>query len=167
MSLFGSSPDDSSLIDQAPRSKQNPLFNDKQTSETVSSSSLFDDDGSGGPSPWSLPTPKKADRSDVVKSLLETTDVPESYVDTYDILLESGYKTVSGTISLSGSRKLFESSGLGEAEQARILSLVAGGQEIRDGLGRREFNVLLALVGLSQEKEEATLDGVDERRKSF
>ena len=167
MSLFGSSPDDSTLAQsQTTKSKQDSLFNDNQPPGATSNSSLFDDNASG-PSPWSFPTPKKAGKSELVKSLLEGTDVPESYIDIYDILLESGYKTESGKINSSGSKRLFEGSGLRTAEQDKILNIVTGGQDYGGGFGRSEFSVLLALIGLSQEKEEATLDGVDERRKSI
>ena len=55
------------------------------------------------------------------------------------------------------------------ADQAKILNLVLpGGQETSsDGLGRNEFNVLLALIGLAQEGEDITFDAVDERRNSM
>lgn len=167
MSLFGTSPDDSALT-QPPktRSKQNSLFNDDQPEGVTSNSSLFDDNASG-PSPWRFSTPKKADKGDIIKSLLEGVDIPETYIDAYDILLESGYKSESGKISLSGSKRIFEGSGLKAAEQDRILDLITGGQDYERGFGRSEFSVLLALIGLRQEKEEATLDGVDERRKSY
>lgn len=166
MSLFGSSPDDSSLANQASQSEHKSLFNETQRPGATSNASLFDDNADSGPSPWSFPTPKKQGRSDLVKTLLPASDVPESYIDAYDILLESGYKVASGSVSLSGAKLVFNGSGLAVAEQTRILSLVTGGEEFRGGLSRSEFNVLVALTGLSQENEEATLDGVDERRKS-
>lgn len=166
MSLFGSSPEDSSLANQAANSEHKSLFDETQRPGATSSASLFDDNAESGPSPWSFPTPKKPGRSDLVKTLLPASDVPESYIDAYDILLESGYKVASGSVSLSGAKKVFNGSGLAVAEQTRILSLVTGGNEFQGGLSRSEFNVLIALMGLSQENEEATLDGVDERRKS-
>lgn len=166
MSLFGSSPDDSSVPSHSqPQSKS--LFEDGPTPGAASNASLFtDDDDGSGPSPWALPTPKKAGRSELVKTLLPASAVPESYIDIFDTLLDSGDRLGSG-ISLTGVKKLLEGSGLDPAEQARVLNLVIpGGKEGAGGLGRSEFNVLLALIGLSQEDEEATLDGVDERRKS-
>lgn len=166
MSLFGSSPDDSTVTSQAMQSEHKSLFDDTQILGEASNASLFDDNADAGPSPWGLPTPKKAVKSDMVKTLLPVSQVPESYVDAYDALLEAGYKTRSGSITFSGAKKIFEGSGLEEAEQAKILNLVTGGQELQAGLSRSEFNVLLALTGLSQEKDEVTLDGVDERRKS-
>ncbi|KAL8863889.1 MAG: hypothetical protein Q9198_010254, partial [Flavoplaca austrocitrina] len=66
-----------------------------------------------------------------------------------------------------GAKKLFESSGLDTDEQARIVNLITGGQEPSGGLGRSEFNVLVALIGLAQEHEELTLDAVDERRRNL
>ena len=165
MSLFGSSPDDSSLSAQPARPNQkSSLFDDEQTSGPKSGSSLFDDEGTNAASPWDMPTPKKAGRSDLVKRLLPASDVPESYIDAFDALRETNYKTEGGQIGIAGAKKLFEGSGLDASAQDRILKLVTGGQESR--LGRSEFNVLLALIGLSQESEEASLDSVDERRRS-
>lgn len=113
-----------------------------------------------------MPTPKKAARRDLVKTLLPATDVPESYVDAYDKILESNDRVGAG-IGLTGIRKILESSGLSPSAQAQVLNLVVpGGRESTSGLGRSEFNVLLALIGLGQEGEDATLDGVDERRRS-
>ena len=165
MSLFGSSPDESSLSKPTQSSKPT-LFGDEQAAGAVSNSSLFDDRNGNGDSPWSLPTPKKSGRGDLVKTLLPASDVPESYTDAYDILLESGYGAEAGSISLSGVKEMFEGCGLDGDEKNKILSIVAGGHEPSGNLTRGQFNVLLALIGLSQEKEDATLDGVDERRKS-
>lgn len=165
MSLFGSSPDESSVISQTRRPESKSLFDDQETPGVAPNSSLFDD-STGGPSPWGLPTPKKAGKSELVKTLLPASSVPESYVDVYDTLLESGYKTASATVSLAGVQKIYEGAGIDSAEQARILRLITSGQNAEKGLGRSEFNVLLALIALSQQDEESTLDGVDERRKS-
>ena len=165
MSLFGSSPDDSSLSAQPARPNRKPsLFDDEQTPRPKSGNSLFEDEGTNGASPWDMPTPKKAGRSDLVKRLLPASDVPESYIDAFDALRETNYKAEGGQIDIVGVRKVFEGCGLGASEQDRILKLVTGGQQ--SGIGRNEFNVLLALIGLSQEGEEASLDSVDERRKS-
>ncbi len=165
MSLFGSSPDDSSLSAQPSRPNQkSSLFDDEQTPVGKPGSSLFDDESTNGGSPWDMPTPKKAGRSDLVKRLLPASDVPESYIDAFDALRETSYTAEGGQIGISGAKKLFEGCGLNTSEQDRILKLVTRGQDI--GLGRNEFNVLLALIGLSQENEEASLDAVDERRRS-
>lgn len=114
-----------------------------------------------------MPAKKKAGKSDLVKGLLPAAAVPESYVDAFDGLLASEYKVSSGKISSSGARKLLaEGTGLEEVEQDRIFNIVSGGQDAGVGLGQNEINVLIALLGLAQEHEEATLDGVDERRAS-
>lgn len=165
MSLFGSSPGESSVISQARRPESKSLFDDQETPGTAPNSSLFDDN-TGGPSPWGFPTPKKAGKSELVKTLLPASSVPESYIDVYDTLLESGYKTASANVNMSGVQKIYEGAGIESVEQARILRLITGGQNVEKGLSRNEFNVLLALIALSQQDEEATLDGVDERRKS-
>ena len=166
MSLFGSSPDESSLSKPPKPSKPKTLFEDEQAAGAASNSSLFDDQNGNGNSPWNMPTPKKSGRGDLVKTLLPASEVPESYIDAYDILVESGYKEEAGSISFSGARKIFEGSGLDGEEQNKIISVVTGGQKPGGDLTRGQFNVLLALIGLAQEKEDATLDGVDERRKS-
>ena len=166
MSLFGSSPDESALSAPTARSGQkSSLFDDEQTSGAKGGSSLFDDDATDGDSPWSMPTPKKAGKRDPVKTLLPADDVPESYVEAFNSLRDTEYKADRGQIKVSGARKLFEGTGLDEAEQDRILKLVTGSQN--SPIGRSEFNVLLALIGLSQEGEEtSSLDSVDERRRS-
>lgn len=166
MSLFGSSPDNSSSSKPPAASEPKSLFDDEQNPGAASNSSLFDDQSGNGDSPWNMPTPKKSGKGDLVKTLLPASDVPESYIDAYDILLESGYREGAGLVSLSGAKKSLGGSGLNGEEQKRIFNIVTGGQEPAGGLTRNQYNVLLALTGLSQEKEEATLDGVDERRKS-
>lgn len=162
MSLFGSSPDDSGV--SAPPARKSSLFDDEQRPSLNSSESLFDDEAAKGDSPWGMPTPKKASKSDVIKSLIPASDVPERYIDAFDTLGESGYMEDGGKISAAGVRKMFEGIGMDASEQDRIVKLVTGGHEI--ALGRNEFNVLLALIGLFQEGEEASLDTVDERRRS-
>jgi sorting nexin-8 len=114
-----------------------------------------------------MPTPKKAARRELVKTLLPATDVPESYVDAYDSMLDSGQRVGSG-VAITGVRRVLGTSGLNAADQATILNLIVpAGQESTNGLGRSEFNVLLALVGLAQEGEDISLDGVDDRKKSM
>jgi len=161
MSLFGSSPDEPAR----PQSKS--LFDDEPTPGTASNASLFADDiTTSDSSPWGMPTPKKAARDKLVKSLLPASDAPESYIDAYDSLLDAGERTGS-VLSLNTATKVLQSTKISSGEQARLLQLVAPAGTESTGLGRSEFNVLLALIGLSQEDEEATLDGVDERRKSI
>ena len=166
MSLFGSSPIESSPANLSTRPQSKSLFDDESVPTNVSNSSLFADEGNGNTtSPWGLPTPKKAGRRELVKSLLPASDVPESYVDAFDTVLDSKERSGTG-VSLSAAKGILGSSRLSSAEQARILDLVVSDSIESTGLGRSEFNVLLALIGLSQEDEEATLDGVDERKKS-
>ena len=157
MSLFGSSPTE----ETPPTSKS--LFGE-EPARAPAASSLFTDDG--GDSPWSMPTPKKNARQNIVKNILPATDVPESYVDAYDAVLNTDKRTGVG-IGLVAIKRVIQSSNLSEQEQSKILNFVIpGGQESANGVGRSEFNVLLALIGLAQEGEEITLDGVDERRRS-
>lgn len=154
MSLFGDSPPPS-------RQAKSSLFDEEPASK--SGSGLFADEGTGNSgSPWDFPSPKKSARKNLVKSLLQGSDVPDSYVDAYDNLLETG-ATAEGGISIAAARKLVAESKIGQGEQDKIFEIVGASP---DGLGRSEFNVLLALIGLAQEGEELSLDAVDERRQS-
>ena len=170
MSLFGSTPPSASAPHPASVSR-NSLFDDEPglgATTATSKSSLFADDdvNAGAASPWDMPIPKKASRADLVKTLLPASDVPESYIDIFDAVIEAGDVTGSG-VSLAGVNKLIESSGLSTRNQAQILELILPkNKDTGGGIRRGEFNVLLALIGLGQEGEDITLDGVDERRSS-
>ena len=159
MSLFG---DES----PAPASKSRlSLFDDDDASPAPGSkSSLFDDDNAPGSSPWGIPTPKKAARGDLIKSLLPASDVPDNYIDLFDNVVNGG-DGVGGKISAAGVTRVLSAGKLGADEQSRIMSLISSSGQLSD-LSRNEFNVLLALIGLAQEHEDITLDGVDERRRS-
>jgi sorting nexin-8 len=156
MSLFGDE-------DVPSRTKQSSaLFDDEAKPAGKTGNSLFADELDGNDSPWGLPTPKKAGRGSLVKSLLDASDVPESYISAFDAVLDAGDGAGNG-ISMEGAKKLLAASGASDDAQAKILDIV--GQESAS-LGRNEFNVLFALVGLAQEGEDVTLDSVDERKKS-
>jgi sorting nexin-8 len=159
MSLFG---DES----PAPASKSRlSLFDDDDASPAPGSkSSLFDNDNAPGSSPWGIPTPKKAARGDLIKSLLPASDVPDNYIDLFDNVVNGG-DSVGGKISAAGVTRVLSAGRLGADEQSRIMSLISSSGQLSD-LSRNEFNVLLALIGLAQEHEDITLDGVDERRRS-
>lgn len=166
MSLFGESPPATPSFGPSKSAAQSKsLFGEERIpSNRDSSSSLFADN-TADDSPWSLPTPKKTARQNIVKSLLPATDVSDSYIDAYDLLLTSG-ETRGSSVGLTTVRKILASSKLSASDQERILNLVRPtGTESASALERGEFNVLLALIGLAQEGEEITLDGVDERRK--
>jgi hypothetical protein len=159
MSLFGDE-------DVPSRAKQSSsLFDDDPKPAGKPGNSLFADEIDSNDSPWAFPTPKKAGRGSLVKSLLPASDVPDSYIDAFDVVLDAGDRAGSG-ISIGGAKKLLASSGLPNDAQARILEIVQSGQEESAGLGRNEFNVLYALIGLAQEGEDVTLDSVDERKRS-
>lgn len=166
MSLFGTSPEEPSGAYPAHRSKSS-LFADESGG---GSSSLFaDDDGDdSSSSPWNPQnnTAKRPARRDLVQNLLPATDVPESYVDAYDLILNSGDRVGSG-VGLTSVREILSSSGLTASNQDRVLNLVISSDHESSGrLVRAEFNVLLALVGLAQEGEDLSFDAVDDRRKS-
>ncbi|KMU77942.1 sorting nexin mvp1 [Coccidioides immitis RMSCC 3703] len=149
-SLFGTPSDESPMAGKPSSFKsKSPLFDNEPSSFGAKSSALFADNVNShadDSSPWGMPTPKKAARHEVLKSLLPATDVPESYVDVYDVALGS-----SDNRGNTGSK---------------VMNIVAGGGDLATGsLSRSQFNVFLALVGLAQEGEDVTLDAVDERRK--
>ncbi|KAJ5690723.1 hypothetical protein N7462_005115 [Penicillium macrosclerotiorum] len=165
MSLFGTSPEEPSAT-SAHRSKSS-LFAD----EPAGSSSLFADDtgDDSSSSPWNPQnnTAKRSARRDLVRTLLPATDVPESYIDAYDLILNSGDRVGSG-VGLTSIREILSSSGLTASDQGKILNLVVSGDhESLSGLGRSEFNVLLALVGLAQQGEDLSFDSVDDHRKKL
>ena len=167
MSLFGSSPDQSTFAETRPESQSRSLFDDDgPPKRPTSGASLFADETDGGEdSPWSFPVAKKASQGDLVKKLLPASNVPDTYVDAFDTILDSGARSGSG-ISADAVSKVLQSSKISSTEQNRLQNLVAPDLPINGSLGRAEFNVLLALIGLAQENEETSLDGVDERRKS-
>lgn len=160
MSLFGSSPEEEAPINSAASKSRNSLFTDEPNQDSVSRS-LFADDGAEDE--WGVPTPKKSGRGEHVGGLLEGSEVPDFYIDTFDDLLKSD--GVGGKISPSGVTKILSGSNLDSYSETQISNLISSGGQLRD-LNRNEFNVLLALIGLAQEHEDITLDGVDERRQS-
>ncbi|KAH7000395.1 hypothetical protein EDB80DRAFT_617838 [Ilyonectria destructans] len=167
MSLFGTSPpDEPAMVASPARPKSTGGLFDEAESKTSSNSLFADDDGShGGGSPWDMPTPrKKQSRADLVRNLLSVSDVPDSYIETFDIALREDGD--GGRVAAGGIAKLFATARIGADAQARIMSLVAPGDSDVT-LGRAEFNVVLALVGLAQEGEIISLDGVDERRRNL
>jgi sorting nexin-8 len=163
MSLFGSSPEEPSPIKSSTTRPRNTLFDDNESAVPTSKSTLFADDDTQGA--WGLPTPKKAARGELVKSLLEGADIPDSYVDIFDSLLKSDTLSSGGKVSPAGIKSTLSAGKLGADSQSRIMTLVTSGGQL-SSLTRNEFNVLLALIGLAQENEDITLDGVDERRRS-
>ncbi|KAL4786949.1 hypothetical protein BJX76DRAFT_345967 [Aspergillus varians] len=169
MSLFGTSPDVSSAADSARRSKSS-LFADEPalgaSSANFGGGSLFADDDSLN-SPWNSNPGKRTSKQELVKTLLPDSDVPESYVDAYDLVLSAGERAGTGA-GLTSVRELLSGGGLSATDQAKILNLILSGDTDKsNGLGRGEFNVLLALIGLAQEGEDLTFDTVDDRRKKL
>lgn len=169
MSLFGTSPPGSdntpSVVASPSRGARSGLFDDPK----ASSSSLFadeDDGGEGSGSPWEMPTPRKQQsRADMVRNLLPSSDVPDSYVEAFDTVLRQG--SGSQVVTAEGVSKVFAAAKVSDSStKSRIMSLVVPRAGAEVNLGRGEFNVLMALVGLAQEGEDVSLDGVDERRRS-
>jgi sorting nexin-8 len=153
MSLFG---DEDSAPSAAVSKSRLSLFDDEPSPAPGSKSSLFAD--------WGLPTPKKAARGDLVKNLLPASDVPDSYIDTFDDVIKAG-DGIGGKVTSAAATRVLSAAELGADEQSHIVSIISPGGQLSD-LSRNEFNVFLALIGLAQEHEDITLDSVDERRRS-
>jgi len=111
-------------------------------------------------SPWGFTPKKNTGRGSLVKALLADADVPDLYVDTFDGL-QSG-----GTVSAQECRRLLGGCQVSSGDQEKIWNIVSSNGQA-SSLGRSEFNVLLALIGLAQEHEELSLDAVDERRRKL
>lgn len=164
MSLFGEPEADESpsMTSSFARSRQS-LFDEDDSN----SNSLFQDDdvaGSGTASPWDMPTPRKQhSRADILRNLLPASDVPDSYIETFDsVVRENGS---GGKVASGGVMRVLAAAKICADDQARIMGIIApGGGEV--ALGRNEFNVFLGLIGLAQEHEAISLDGIDERRRS-
>jgi len=161
MSLFGDDDEGNSSFPTS-RHMKSSLFDDdtpstpaRNTTASQNTSSIFAD--SAAESPWDFTPKRTPGRGDLVKTLLANADVPELYIDTFDSLQSSGQ------VKASEARELLSDSGIGAPESKKIWSIVSSKSEV-NSLGRGEFNVLLALIGLAQEGEELSLDSVDERR---
>ncbi|KJZ76850.1 Sorting nexin mvp-1 [Hirsutella minnesotensis 3608] len=177
MSLFGTSPTDNDIEPSTPRrqAKQgrgDELFGEPSPQQSPSGNGIFGGESGSGHdgSPWNMPTPRKQQsRADVIRNLLPASDVPDSYIETFDTVLRDDGS--SAHVTSSGVAKLFAVARLGVEAQARIMSLLAHHDDGHDAsavsLGRGEFNVLLALIGLAQEGDVISLDGVDERRRNL
>lgn len=169
MSLFGEPEADESpsMTSSFARSRQS-LFDEEESNNPSNSNSLFQDDdvaGSGTASPWDMPTPRKQhSRAEIVRNLLPASDVPNSYIETFDsVVRENGS---GGKVASGGVMRVLAAAKMGADDQARIMGIIApGGGEV--ALGRNEFNVFLGLIGLAQEHETISLDGIDERRRNL
>lgn len=169
MSLFGTSPPDESpsMHSSFARSRQS-LFDEEESIaqsplQSQTNSSLFQDDGGAG-SPWDMPAPRRQhSRADLLRSLLPAADAPESYIEAFDAVVRED-DAGGGRVSSGGVARVLAAARLDADAQAKIMSIIAPGGDV--ALGRNEFNVLLGLVGLAQEGETVSLDGVDERRRS-
>lgn len=148
---------------------------------------LFDDVGDGDI--WALPVPRSRSvgpgtsvpggvslngggRKDVVKVLLNdgNANVPPVYGEVYEkVMTEYPAPGFGGGVSSMGVRRVIEEAGLDEdvGTGRRIREAVMGVGGMADsGVGRGEFSVLMAMVGLAQEGEDVSIDGVDDRRRS-
>ncbi|RYP47117.1 hypothetical protein DL768_006791 [Monosporascus sp. mg162] len=170
MSLFGTSPSDEAPPGNSSAGRtRNWLFDDNEGSMTQSGSdALFNDDGLGGGrsgSALGIPTARKPEsRADLLRNLLAGTEVPDSYIEAFDSAIKEDGE--GGKVTSSGVSKTLAAAKLSADDQACITGIVApAGSDAP--IGRNEFNVLLALIGLAQEGESVSLDGVDERKRNL
>ncbi|KAI1105641.1 hypothetical protein F4804DRAFT_340987 [Jackrogersella minutella] len=169
MSLFGTSPPtESSSANPSTARSRNSMFDDDGPTTRSTSDTLFNDDdfgGSGAASPWDMPTPRKQQsRADLLKRLLDGAEVPDTYLEAFDTAVREDGS--GGKITSSGVTKTLAAAKLRADDQAQIMGILAPAGNL-DPIGRNEFNVLLALIGLAQEGESVSLDGVDERRRNL
>ena len=161
MSLFGEDTDAASS--SRPKSS---LFDDDSAAakSKTTSSSMFGDSAADADdsSPWGFTPTKKSNggRGSLVKNLLADADVPDLYVDTFDGLQRGGF------VDAGDARSFLGRCAIGSGKEEKVWEIVSNrGESTR--LGRGEWSVLLALVGLAQEGEELSLDAVDERRRKL
>ena len=156
---------------------------------------LFDDVGDGDI--WALPAPRSrsvgpgmsgsgsrilgatgggvgGDWKSVVKTLDNegNSSLPPVYAQVYDrVVIEYPAGGFGPGISAVGVKRVLEEAGLTEDEGAgrRIKESVVGigGIGADAAIGKGEFNVLMAMIGLAQEGREISIDEVDDRRRSM
>ncbi|KAJ6784485.1 hypothetical protein PWT90_05606 [Aphanocladium album] len=178
MSLFGTSPTEDNAPSTPTRSRGGRgagLFDDDARPSSGSGGLFADDDhqntgneGNSADSPWDMPTPRKQQsRAELIRKLLPASDVPDSYIETFDTVVRQDGND-AGKVTAAGIANVFATARIDADAQASIMSILAAGSNASDlTLGRGEFNVLLALVGLAQEGDIINLDGVDERRTNL
>jgi sorting nexin-8 len=169
-SLFGDSPSGSpELRSGAFSTSRSALFEEPPMTRSTTTA-LFADDDAASDSPWDIPAPRKPlSRADILRTLLPSSEVPEAYVAAFDAVAAEDHYSAShpGRIGPGGLARTLAAAKLSADDQARIMSVIsAGGNPDDVELDRNQFNVLLALIGLAQEGEPVSLDGVDERRRS-
>ena len=161
MSLFGDDTDAAS----SSRPKSSLFEDDTSKSKTTAASSMFGDSAADvdDSSPWGFTPSKKSGaggRGSLVKNLLADADVPDVYVDSFDGLQSGGF------VEAGEARAFLGRCAIRGQKEAQVWDIASNrGESTR--LGRGEWSVLLALVGLAQEGEELSLDAVDERRRKL
>ncbi|KAL2272047.1 hypothetical protein VTJ83DRAFT_1418 [Remersonia thermophila] len=170
-SLFGDSSSGSPELRASPfNNGRGVLFEDEPPMTRSTTTALFADDDPADASPWDIPAPRKQQsRAELIRSLLPSSRVPESYIAAFDAVLADDHSAASqaGRIGPGGLARTLAAARLPADTQAHIMAVISAGASPDSlELDRNQFNVLLALIGLAQEGEPVTLDGVDERRRS-
>ncbi|RPA98097.1 hypothetical protein L873DRAFT_1828630 [Choiromyces venosus 120613-1] len=159
MSLFGDSP---------PARSRSSLFADEEFESAPAS--LFNDSGANAWTSAGLPTPRRGGGvpADVAKTLLtkENATIPERYDFLYELFLEQFRSTDgSGGVNLAGIKQVLREMDADGYEIDKIMGILV--KDGKQSISREEFYVLLALVGLEQQGEEVTIDGVDDSRRNL
>ncbi|PHH69548.1 hypothetical protein CDD80_6654 [Ophiocordyceps camponoti-rufipedis] len=172
MSLFGTSPDAETRTAPSHGQAAAAAADDvAKTDPARDSAGLFGGKEPSPSSPWGpLPAPRKQQsRAEVIRTLLPWDEVPDSYGEAFSRALRGDDDDGGGDgggdeerISSAGIAAMFAAARLEAETQACIMGVLEAG----DGawLDRGGFYVLLALIGLAQEGQVISLDGVDERR---
>ncbi|KAL2123716.1 hypothetical protein VTJ04DRAFT_81 [Mycothermus thermophilus] len=170
-SLFGDSPSGSPELRSGGFSTSRSALFEEPPMTRSTTTALFADDDAASDSPWDIPAPRKPlSRADILRTLLPSSEVPEAYVAAFDAVAAEDHYSAShpSRIGPGGLARTLAAAKLSADDQARIMSVIsAGGNPDDVELDRNQFNVLLALIGLAQEGEPVSLDGVDERRRSL
>ena len=172
MSLFGDDPPSSITPTRRPKASAS-LFADADADDVSGPASAAATAGStavAASSPLSswtpVPSAKRASMrgAALLRSLVPPGQAPDAYVDAYDRMAAENKSGGGGGVDATTVRDVLAQSGVDDDAAAQIRKTVMP-DESRE-LGRAEVNVLLAMIGLAQEGEEVTLDGVDERKRS-
>jgi hypothetical protein len=172
MSLFGDDPPSSITPTRRPKASAS-LFADADDADASGPASAAATAGSAAVtassplSSWTpVPSAKRASMrgAALLRSLVPPGQAPDTYVDAYDRMAAENRSGGGGGVDAATVRDVLAQSGV-DADAAVLIRKTVMPDESRE-LGRAEVNVFLAMIGLAQEGEEVTLDGVDERRRS-
>jgi sorting nexin-8 len=168
MSLFGDDPP-SITPTRRPKTSASLFADDDEPASAAATAGGSTAIASSPLSSWTpVPSAKRASMrgAALLRSLVPAGQAPDVYADMYDRIAAESKSTGGGGggVDAAAVRDVLLQSGVDD-EAAAVIRKTVMPDESRE-LGRGEVNVLLAMIGLAQEGEEVTLDGVDERKRS-